>query len=257
MPEIRIDGLKVNYFSIGDFNRSVPTVLLIHGACQSSWCWKFQIPFLKNYKKFNSIAIDLPGHGLSEGDGLTSISEYSDFISKFIENLDLIDVILLGHSMGGRISQVLILDHPENVIGCILAGTGARLRVTQATFRAIEKGFEYFAKTASINSFSENASIELREEFYNHLINSNNVCCKNDMIACNEFDVRDDISNIYLPALIICGENDILAPVKYSKYLYESIKGSTIKIIKNSGHFMMLEKPGEFNSLLKKFLDII
>ncbi len=257
MPLINVDGIKTNYITISEFQKSLPTVILLHGACQSIWCWKFQTTFFENYKRFNSIAVDLPGHGKSSGDGFSSINEYSDFLNSFIQHLGLEDIILLGHSMGGRISQVFALDYPEKVAGCILVGTGARLKVTQSTFNLIEKGFKSFAGVASKNSFSNNFPEELREEFYNKLMNANKTSCMNDMIACNEFDVEDDVSKIEIPSLIIAAENDILAPVKYSRKLNESIKGSRLDILGDSGHFMMLEKPDEFNSLLKEFLDIL
>lgn len=257
MPLVNIDGTKTNYLSIGEFYDSKPTVVLVHGACQSVWCWKFQTSFFKNYKRFNTIAIDLPGHGDSEGGGFRSIKEYSDFLYSFIKYLDLKEIILIGHSMGGRISQIFAIDYPEKIIGCILAGTGAKLRVTQATFNLIEKGFKNFAGVASKNSFSDNVSEELKSEFYNNLISANKVSCLNDMVACNEFDVSDDVSRIDIPSLIVAGENDILAPVEYSKELNEKISGSTLKIIEDSGHFMMLEYPDKFNSILKDFLDIL
>lgn len=257
MSLLHIDGIKTNYISFGEFRKSLPTVLLLHGACQSVWCWKFQIPFFEKYKRFNSIAIDLPGHGKSDGDGFRSIKKYSDFVNSFTDQLELEEVILLGHSMGGRIAQIFALDYPEKVVGCILAGTGTKLRVTQATFNLIEKGFKNFAGIASKNSFSDNVSKELETEFFDKLMNSNKLSCMNDMIACNEFDVSDDVSKINIPSLIIAGENDILAPIKHSRKLNENIKASTLRIIKESGHFMMLEKPVEFNLLLKEFLDIL
>lgn len=257
MPEIIIDGIKTNYLFAGDHNKQLPTVVFIHGACQSLWNWKYQIQYFKSYRRLNFVAIDLPGHGSSEGTGFKAIKDYADFTCRFTEELNLEEIILIGHSMGGRISQVIMIEHPDKVIGSVLCGTGAKLRVTRATFQAIEKGFGYFADIASRNSFSKNAPGELKEEFKKNLLSSNYKVCYNDMVACNEFDVKDDISQAELPTFIVGASDDVLAPPEYSRDLNKRIKGSTLKILAGSGHFMMLEKPAEFNGLIKTFLDII
>ena len=142
MPEIKINELTVNYLFFGKVNHSVPNVLVIHGASQSSVCWEKQFDFFNSYKRFNFFVIDLPGHGKSEGNGYISIKEYADFIEDFIQKLNLKDLILIGHSMGGRISQIFTINYPDNVIGSVLVGTGAMLKVTKATLNAAENDFD-------------------------------------------------------------------------------------------------------------------
>lgn len=257
MPEIKINGLSVNYLFFGEANHSVPNVLVIHGAGQSSVCWEKQFDFFNSYKRFNFFLIDLPGHGKSEGNGFISIKEYADFIEDFVQKLNLKDLILIGHSMGGRISQIFAINYPDVVIGCVLVGTGARIRVTKATLKAAENDFEYFGRMATKNSFSESTPQKTKEIFYERLINSSQITCVNDLIACNEFDVIDDITKINIPTLIIAGEKDILAPVKHSKNLNKDIKNSKMFVISGAGHFMMIEKPDEFNKLINNYLDFI
>ena len=254
MPKVKINGIEAHYKQFGKIKRDAPYVLLIHGACQSINCWEYQSDFLSNLEKFNFIAIDLPGHGKSSGQGFTTISEYSEFIYKFTESLDIKRILLLGHSMGGRLSQIFALNHTELVKALILVGTGVRIKVTRAVLKAVENDFEYFCKLATKNSFTENVSEKLKNNFYKRLLSTNKKTCLNDFIACNEFDVFDSISNINVPTLIICGENDSLVPYSQSSVLNEKIKNSTLKIINDSGHFMMMEKPKEFNNLVFNFL---
>ena len=56
---------------------------------------------------------------------------------------------------------------------------------------------------------------------------------------------------------MIVGEEDELTPVRYSKYLTEQLPGSTMKIIPNAGHYVMLEQPEKFNHALLSFLQCL
>lgn len=257
MPEIEIDGQNIYYHQPRGFETGKPTLLLIHGACQNRLTWEYQFSFLSSYKRFNSIAVDLPGHGLSGGDGYDSVEQYSDFILRFSEELKISELILTGHSMGGRISQKFIINHPSRVTGCLLAGTGPRIRITRAVMDAVNNDFDYFCRLAAKNSFSVNADDKLRNDFYTRLMNSNRAACLNDMRACNEFDVADEIDKISVPCVIVAGSDDVLAPVRYSRELFRHIKDSKLEIIDKAGHFMMMESSGEFNSILRKFLDFL
>jgi len=113
MPSAFVKGLKINYIAGEGLEKSRPSILMIHGAGQSSLTWEYQVDELKKQSKFNLIILDLPGHGKSEGSGLSSIREYSGFIKDFTDTLGLENLILVGHSMGGGIVQVFTIDYPE------------------------------------------------------------------------------------------------------------------------------------------------
>lgn len=257
MPQIKVSGLTTFFRQAGEYDPSKQTVLFIHGACQSSLTWEYQFGLFDTYKRFNSVFIDLPGHGESEGNGFRSINDYCDFINEFRIEIAAGNIVIAGHSMGGRICQKFLIKYPEVSTGAILAGTGSRIKITRAVINAIKHDFDHFCKLATENSFSSNAEHEIREHFHRRLKQSNRVSCLNDMLACNEFDVTDDIRRIQVPCLIIAGSEDILAPVKYSRDLYNKIRNSRLEIIEDSGHFMMIEEPMIFNSLLRKFLDFL
>ncbi|MHA1225551.1 MAG: alpha/beta fold hydrolase, partial [Candidatus Hodarchaeales archaeon] len=76
-----------------------------------------------------------------------------------------------------------------------------------------------------------------------------------DFRACQAFDVRNEISKIKIPTLILIGENDKMTPIKYSKYLNEKISNSQIKIIPDSGHYVFQEKVEEVNNSILLFLE--
>ena len=252
-----VNGIETSYRFFGNVRKVKPTALFIHGAAQSSASWEYQYKLCGSYNKFNFIVIDLPGHGHSDGSGFKSIREYADFLFDFVNALGIEDVVLVGHSMGGRIAQVYTLNYPEKVIGCVLAGSGAKLKVARATINMAEKDFNRFSEMAARNSFSDSASTKIREKFLDGLLDSGQSICIKDFIACNEFDVTGKLDRIQIPVLIVAGSEDILVPAKHSRFLLKNIKHSRLEIIKGAGHFMMMEKPGEFNGLLKLFFDFL
>jgi len=254
MPEISVNGI-VTYFQQSTKNKSkYPFIIFIHGAGQSSACWKFQYNLSDAINHYNFIFIDLPGHGKSEGVGFSTIKDYSDFLHTFINKMNIEEYVLVGHSMGGRITQVNLVDYTQNAIGSVLVGTGPRIRVTRHAMEIAKKNIKEFADMAVENSFSKSAPLDLKTEFKELLLKSNPETTAKDLAACNEFDTTDIVSKIKVPTFIIAGEEDKLAPIKNSLHLRNTIANSKLEIIKGAGHFMMLEKPVEFNRAITNFL---
>ncbi len=76
-----------------------------------------------------------------------------------------------------------------------------------------------------------------------------------DLAACNIFDCMARMSEITLPALIICGEDDRMTPVKYSQFLQKNLPGSTLRIIPKAGHYVMREAPEAVSAAMKEWLE--
>src|SRR5436190_1892092 len=93
-----------------DEGKGAETLLFIHGMAYYGNVWFLQIEQLK--KKYRCIAVDLPGCGLSSrGDYPYSMLFYSEVIAKFCAALQLDNVILCGHSMGGHVGIVTALRY--------------------------------------------------------------------------------------------------------------------------------------------------
>ncbi len=257
MPFEIVDGIQTHFLYYGNNKRKLPAVIFIHGAGQSTHCWKYQFKLSEELEHYNFIFIDLPGHGKSDGVGFKTIKEYSDFLHSFINKMDIREYVLVGHSMGGRITQVNLVDYPQNVIGSVLVGTGPRIRVTKHAIELARNSFKDFADMAAENSFSKSTPLELKNEFKELLLKSNPETAANDLSACNEFDTTDILLKIKVPTYIITGEEEKLAPIKNSVRLKNLIGNSRMEIIKGAGHFVMLEKPREFNRIVSEFLNFL
>ena len=76
----------------------------------------------------------------------------------------------------------------------------------------------------------------------------------NDLKACDRFDVMEQVDQIQLPTLAICGSDDIMTPVRYSDYLVEKIKGARRDVVEEGTHFVQLERPHAVNEQIELFL---
>ena len=102
-------------------NKDAPTIIFIHGSGGSSATWFMQLRGLSN--DFHIVAIELNGHGKSLDRAEEDTTEsYLIDIEEIVKQFD--RPIIAGHSMGGMLSQLFALRHPEMIAGIILVGTG-------------------------------------------------------------------------------------------------------------------------------------
>jgi pimeloyl-ACP methyl ester carboxylesterase len=226
---------------------SLYPILFIHGAGGNYKVWAYQVKYFKN-----SIAINLPGH--DGGEGRRSIDEYVEYVRDFLDRSGLRNVVLVGHSMGGAIAQGFALKYSEYLRAIVLVCTGARLRVLPKMFELIRDNYPKAVELIANMAVSRSASQAIKSQVVEELLKANPKVVYGDFEACDKFDVMDQVGNIRVKTLIICGSDDLLTPVKYSKYLNDKIPGSILRIIEGSGHMVMMEKPEEFNSILNDFI---
>lgn len=234
----------------GAHNDSV--IIMLHGAACNHEVWCNQYDYLM--KSHRVILIDLPGHNKSDGDGFDSIDKYVNALYLRVREMDLDKFVLCGHSMGGAITQLFALKHPEILKGLILCSTGARLRVTHQVFEAIENDFNLFIDMSVTFSVAQGTSDEIKKKFKNIINKCRPIVAMNDFRSCNSFDLMSLVQNVKLPSLIICGDDDLLTPLKYSEYLNKSIANSKLQILESTGHMIMLERPDDVNTRINNFL---
>lgn len=230
------------------------TVIFVHGAGGSAATWFMQLRGLSNY--FHIVAIELNGHGKTsdrgEGDLLHSyLHDIHEVMSKYEKP------ILAGHSMGGALTQLYALNHPEHLTGIILVGTGARLRVTPLVFESLDNDLETYVNLTDQFMFHESTSDEIREASKHEVRKCSVHIIRRDFELCDRFDIMDKVSGIRIPTLILVGISDIMTPIKYSSFLKDKIDGSTMKVIEGAGHAVMLEKSKTFNKLIVEWINTL
>ena len=244
------------YFAHQADNATRPPVVLIHGAGGHHLYWPPQVRRLHDQRIFT---VDLPGHGKSTGLGHQTIEDYSGEIIEFLKALKLNAAILIGHSMGGAISLKAALQFPKRVLGLGLVGSGARLRVNSTLLHSASNPATFAESTRLVTdlSFSPNANPRLKELAMQRMTETRPSVLYGDFLACDAFDVRNRLSTISVPTLILCGAEDKMTPVKNSVYLRDNIPGARMEILPGAGHMLMLEQPDRVAELLADFLNSI
>lgn len=248
MPYLEFDGAK--YYYAGTYNPEKPTIIFCHGSGGAHHHWLFQLKGLKG--KYTVIAVDLPGHGRSEGLPSNEISFYRDWLHRFSEALGSGPFIAAGHSMGGAIALSYALHYPVKTRGVILIGSGGRLRVLPAILDTLKSGTvpSNFADFL----YSPDSPPEMLEKGREEVASTDSSIYYADLCACNQFDIMEQLGHIAQPALIICGEADQLTPEKYSHFLDNKLPDSTLEIIGGAGHMVMVEKPEEVNRAIDNYM---
>jgi pimeloyl-ACP methyl ester carboxylesterase len=225
------------------------TLIFIHGSGDSSLAWHYQIEAFPQAK-----AVDLPGH--PQGEPCPTIEQYTEWLNDYILSNKYEPAILAGHSMGGAIAQMHAIKHPENTTALILIGTGARLRVDPALLSMIGGGITNPEKWFNdvVKPFYKDVPAEAKEPILERIKENGAKVQLNDMLCCDKFDIMDELEQIRVPTLIICGSKDILTPPKYSSYLASRINGAKLVIVDEGGHLVFGEKPRAVNQAIGEFL---
>jgi pimeloyl-ACP methyl ester carboxylesterase len=230
------------------------TLLLIHGAGGSHLSWPAELRRLPNTAVY---ALDLAGHGRSQPPSHKTIEAYTQDVLDFITMLKLENVVVLGHSMGGAIAQMVGLALPPRVVGLVLVGTGAKLRVSSTILETIET--DHAVAVDMLNQFYWSGSQDPDIEAANRrtMLACPPAVMLNDFLACDQFDVRDQLAEISLPTLIISASADQMTPPKFGQFLASELPQAEFALIEQAGHMMTLECAEQVAQLVSDFTEKI
>jgi pimeloyl-ACP methyl ester carboxylesterase len=229
------------------------TIVFIHGSGGTGHFWKAQVE--GTAERVNTVALDLPGHGRSGKDGKDAVAGYAQAVVQFIDAIEISKAISCGLSLGGAITQQLLLDYPARFSAGILIGTGARLKVLPAIFEAIVNDYPGFVDMVGKFAASRKTDPSVLAPFRDEIGSCEPGIVYGDFQASNRFDVMQRLAEINVPVLIISAEDDKLTPPKYGEFLESGIPDATRAHIMEAGHIAPMEKPKEVNRAIIEFLD--
>jgi len=265
MPTTTLDDIEIHYRETGE---GFP-IVLIHGYTGNSRNWALTAPALA--ERFRVISVDLRGHGQSAkpvSEDAYALETMASDVYELLKNLDVNECVLVGHSMGGMVSQLLVLEHPEIVTALILVDTAGEVPkgllyderrkqrqklVEIAEKEGMEAVFEEQLKVTPIP-----AAFKANPEYIDVWRQQFLMTSREAYIACatgmsSRRSLLRDLASITVPTLIICGEHDepFLEP---SRDMHKAIAGSELVIMGGAGHGPQMETPGGFNKALIAFL---
>jgi pimeloyl-ACP methyl ester carboxylesterase len=182
------------------------TIVFVHGSGGNHQMWIPQMEYLS--LKYNTVAINLPGRGLGQRKGETTIAGYVNAVHDFIDGLDLKKVVLAGLSMGGAITQEFALTYPERLSAIILFSTGAKLKVMPEMFEMIRNNFEAYISFFPQFAFAKSTRQEVIEPALEEARRCDPEVVYGDFQACDKFNLLARIKEIKIPCLIFSGTED-------------------------------------------------
>ena len=254
-------------------------IVLLHGVTLSTVSWHYQI--LDLAKDHRVLAVDTRGHGDSKpGDDTWGIEGLATDLVQLLETLDLRDVVLVGHSMGGMAALQLAVDHPdvmaERVAGLVLMSTSAGPMSRLVGFKALTRlvtpparhGLRLAGRIPGGIFPSNDLSYLVFRLGHGHGTDPAHVELNRAMTAATplhvlaelltgilSFDVRDRLDRVKVPVLVIGGTRDVLTPAYTARALAGALPDAELVLLPGAGHMVMLERHEEVTGLIRRFSD--
>ena len=243
------------------FDKKKPLIIFIHGSGLSHITWVLQTRYFA-FHGYSVLAIDLPGHGYSEGPALESIEEQGKWIADIIDSVGVKEASLVGHSQGCLVVMECASQFPDKIRSIGLMGGAGAIPMNPELLQLAEKG-----DPKAVDLMMDWVHGPLGHKgghpvpglshmgMGNQLVSSNNNGTLGvDFNACDQYTNGEAAaSNIKHPTLCIIGKHDKMTPKKVGVELASKIKDSKSVILEESGHMSVLETASDTKNLLKDF----
>lgn len=247
------DDLLISYEVSGN---SEPALVFAHCWCGNRNYFKNQVEYFS--KKYRVIIIDLAGHGES-GKGRTdyTIDAFGKDVASVVKRLNPAKVILIGHSMGGPVMAAASVILQKKVIGLIGIDTFANVefKLSDDEFESFiepyRKDFKSTTKEYVRTMFPPEADKYLVEKTAGELSSADEQMALSSFKELYQYDLPRVFSKTNYPVRLINSNRHSTNTDNAKKY----IKNFDLKIMENTGHFMMMEDPERFNRILDDTID--
>ena len=260
---IRVEGKVVYAYTGGrTFDPALPTLVFIHGAENDHSVWGQQSRYFAHHGA-SVLALDLRGHGRSEGPPLSSVVALAGWIPEMLDAAEVSMAALVGHSMGSLVALETAACAPQRVRKIALIGSAVPMPVSEALLDAA-RGDEPRAM-AMINAWSHGPRAQIGGNTLPGMwmIGMNHALMRrqprgvlyNDLAACNDYGHDlENTARVACPALLIVGTRDQMTPPRASKALAEALPNARTVTIEGAGHALMAEQPDNILDALRAFL---
>ena len=244
-------------------DKKKPLIIFFHGSGFDHTVWMLQTRYFA-FHGYSVLALDLPGHGLSKGNCLTSIEEMAEWVKKVLDVGESKEASLVGHSQGCLISMECASRYPDSIKTISLMGGSGSMPVNSILLELAEKNDNKVVDLmmdwchGPAGQFGTHSIPGMSHMNIGSAIMSNKSLQKTlsvDLHACNKYVNGFKIAeNLKLPVLSILGDQDKMCSLKAGKKLAMKIKNINMYVIKNCGHMMHLEEADKTLSILKNFI---
>ena len=237
------------------------TIVFVHGAgLDHSW-FGLQSRYFA-YHGCNVLAVDLPGHGRSEGPPIATVDAMADWVFSLLDELKIQKAGIVGHSLGSLVALECAHRQPSRVERIALIGTAYPMKVSDAFLEAARRNEHAAFDMETIWGHAAqvplggnpNPGMWMYGDTLARLRRLAPGVLYNDLKACNDY--ASDFANVKCPVLLVLGKRDVMTPPRLAVPLLEKIPTGKSVIIDPSGHSLMAEAPdATLDALIAFFRD--
>ncbi len=232
------------------------TIVFLHGSGLSHIVWSLTEQFFSN-KNYNVLSIDLPGHGGSDGPCLESIEKIADWLEGVFSNLELKNLILVGHSQGCLEILEYVYRYKDKIEKAVFVGGSNKMPVHPDLIKLAQNG-ESDAVKLMMKWGYEGSKKFIGGNPIEKIIQSPRDISEIlaiDLNACNNYTNGEEAAKtINCPTMFILGDLDKMVNLKDAKEFADSVKDSCTHVIHGSGHMIIIEKAFEMREKIFEFL---
>ncbi|MCW5622719.1 MAG: alpha/beta hydrolase [Burkholderiales bacterium] len=261
--ELSVHGRKAYAYTGGKpFDPTLPVVVFIHGAEHDHSVWALQSRYFAHHGR-SVLALDLPGHGRSEGPPLASVEEMADWVIALLDAVHAEQVALVGHSMGSLIALECAARSPARSRAVALVGAAFPMRVSDELLAATRDdeplaqdmvniwshaAFAHYPSNPGPGFWVMGENLRLMQRQKPGVMHA-------DFVACNAYaNGSAAAAQVRCPVLLVLGQRDVMTPPRATKELMAALPDARKMEIAGSGHALMAEKPDEVLDALRAFV---
>ena len=249
--------------------KGTQTILFAHGYGCDQNMWRFVYPaFEAKYKVvlFDHVGAGNSDHSSYSEDKYGTLEGYAEDILEICEELDLRDVILVGHSVSSMIAVLAGIAAPEKFAHLILVSPSPRFINEDGYVGGFDKeDIDELMDALDSNYLGWSANIapvimgnpekpELGEELTNSFCRTNPEIAKHFAQVTFLSDNRADLPRVKIPSLVLQCSEDVLAPREVGEYVHKNVEDSVFHLLEATGHCPNLSAPEETIAAIKKYL---
>ena len=257
MPLVSVNGVVLHYADVGVGD----VVLLIHGLGSSSADWELQLPVLT--PRYRVIAVDLRGHGQSSKPvGPYSLEMFAGDVAALIDALDIGACHVVGLSLGAMTTLELAASRPDIVRSAVVVNSGPdfiprtlkeKAMVWQRLTLVRSVGLHRLGQLVANRTLPDGDQVELSERVASVIADNDKGAYLASMNAIVGWSVVDRLDQIASPMLVVASELDY-TPVESKRSIVDQAQDARMTVVPDARHLLPIEKPEEFNLILKDFL---
>jgi pimeloyl-ACP methyl ester carboxylesterase len=253
---LKINGLNLHLEDRGNSD-GLPLVFL-HSWAGSTRSWKYVVAALPN--RLRPITVDQRGWGRSESHSSGfQLADLASDAKEVVKALKLDRYVLVGHSMGGKVAQLIASERPEKLSGLVLVapampGPMHRPPGVREGMVGVMNSAALIQQTIDNTLTAKRLSAEVNAQVIEDGLRGSPEAKRAWPISTSQEDIRERVSLIQVPTLVVAGELDKVDPVsELQSELLPRIPHAEMKIIPATGHLSPLESPIELAEIISHF----